>query len=253
MKVAIIGYGGMGREVEKVLLDRGHEVSARVDPVQQGMDAKELTEEIARNSDMAIEFSHAEAVLENARACVRLGLSSVVGTTGWFGRLDELKKILESAKIGYLYGSNFSIGAHLFFALAAAATELSNPCPEYDIMGWEVHHRRKKDSPSGTALTLARIVTARSVRKTRVVTERLDRPPAPDELHFASIRGGDEPGTHTILLDSSFDTIELTHRARSRGGFALGAVRAAEWLSGRKGLFEVNDFIQEILQGERGA
>jgi 4-hydroxy-tetrahydrodipicolinate reductase len=253
MKVAIVGYGGMGREVEKVLLDRGHEVTARIDPAQKAADAKELTEEIARGSDAAIEFSHAGAVLDNARSYARLGLSAVVGTTGWFASLDELKKILETAKIGYLYGSNFSIGAHLFFALVAAAVELSNPCPEYDIMGWEVHHRRKKDSPSGTALTLARIVTARSVRKTRVVTEKLDRPPAPDELHFASVRGGDEPGTHTILLDSTFDTIELTHRARSRGGFALGAVRAAEWLAGRKGLFEVNDFIQEILQGERGA
>ena len=94
---------------------------------------------------------------------------------------------------------------------------------------------------------------ATSVRKKKVVTERLDRAPAPDELHFASVRGGEEPGTHTVLLDSAFDTIELTHRARSRGGFALGAVRAAEWLAGRKGLFEVNDFIQDILQGERGA
>ncbi len=94
---------------------------------------------------------------------------------------------------------------------------------------------------------------AKSARKTKVVTEKLDRPPAPDELHFASVRGGEVPGTHTLLLDSAFDTIELTHRARSRGGFALGAVRAAEWLAGRKGLFEVNDFIQEMLEGERGA
>lgn len=261
MKVAIIGYGSMGREVEKVLRDRGHEVSARIDPALQNADASALTEKIAGDSDMAIEFSHADAVLANARAYARAGLSAVVGTTGWFGKLDELKKTLLDAKIGYLYGSNFSIGAHLFFALAAAATELANPCPEYDIMGWEVHHKRKKDSPSGTALTLARIVTGRSVRKTKVVTERLDRAPEPDELHFASVRGGEEPGTHTLLLDSSFDTIELTHRARSRGGFALGAVRAAEWLAGihppgaarKTGLFEVNDFIHDILQGERGA
>jgi 4-hydroxy-tetrahydrodipicolinate reductase len=220
------------------------------------VDAKTLTEKIAGGSDIAMEFSHAEAVLENARSYARAGLSAVVGTTGWFAKLDELKKILDGAKIGYLYGSNFSIGAHLFFALAAAAVELANPCPEYDIMGWEVHHRRKKDSPSGTALTLARIVTGRSVRKTKVVTERLDRAPEPDELHFASVRGGEEPGTHTILLDSAYDTIELTHRARSRGGLALGAVRAAEWMAGaspKKGLFEVNDFIHDILQGERGA
>ncbi|HET6450489.1 MAG TPA: dihydrodipicolinate reductase C-terminal domain-containing protein [Spirochaetia bacterium] len=253
MNVAIVGYGGMGREVEKVLKDRGHTVSARIDPTQAGADARELTEGIARDSDVAIEFSHAGAVLENAGHYVRRGLSAVVGTTGWFDHLDELKKILEPGKIGFLYGPNFSIGAHIFFALAAAATELANASPEYDLMGWEIHHARKKDSPSGTALTLGRIVTGKSARKTKIVTERLDRPPAPEELHIASVRGGYEPGTHTLLVDSAFDTIELTHRARNRGGFALGAVRAAEWLAGRTGLFEVNDFIREMLEGERGA
>jgi 4-hydroxy-tetrahydrodipicolinate reductase len=237
----------MGKEVETVLRSRGHSVSARIDPVQGGADAKKLTREIALASDMAIEFSHAEAVLDNARLYAGFGLSAVGGTTGWYGRLDELSGIVGGASIGYLYGGNFSIGAHLFFALVAAAAELSNACPEYDIMGWEVHHRRKKDSPSGTALTLARLITARNDRKKKVVTERLDRAPGPDELHFASVRGGEVPGTHTVLLDSAFDTIELTHRARSRGGFALGAVRAAEWLAGKRGLFEVGDFVQELL------
>jgi 4-hydroxy-tetrahydrodipicolinate reductase len=247
MKVAIIGYGSMGREVEKVLRDRGHQVSARVDPVQPGADAKTLTAEIARSSDVAIEFSHAEAALPNARAYARLHLSAVCGTTGWYAKLEELSAVVTASEIGYLYGSNFSIGAHLFFALAAAATELVNPCPEYDIMGWEVHHKRKKDSPSGTALSLARLVTAKSARQKKLVTERLDRALAPDELHFASVRGGEVPGTHTLLVDSAFDTIELTHRARSRGGFALGAVRAAEWLAGKRGVFEVDDFIKDIL------
>jgi 4-hydroxy-tetrahydrodipicolinate reductase len=251
MRAAIIGYGGMGREVERVLLDRGHQVTARVDPSMKGADAPGLTEAIARMSDVAIEFSHAGAVMENARAYARLGLSAVTGTTGWFDRLEELKAALAGSSIGYLYGSNFSIGAHLFFAIVAEATRLSNPCPEYDIMGWEIHHKRKKDSPSGTALSLARIVTAESARKKKVVTERLDRAPAPEELHFASVRGGEVPGTHTLLLDSPFDTIELTHRARSRGGFALGAVRAAEWLAGKKGLFVVDDFISDILGGTK--
>jgi 4-hydroxy-tetrahydrodipicolinate reductase len=248
MRVLIIGYGSMGREVEKVLLDRGHAVAARVDPAQKDADAKELTPELAGRADIAIEFSHAEAVLENAKRYAALGLSAVCGTTGWYGRLEELKGIVGKSKIGYLYGSNFSIGAHLFFALAAAATELANPCPEYDIMGWEVHHKRKKDSPSGTALSLAKIITTTSDRKKKVVVDKLDRAPAPDELHFASVRGGEVPGTHTILLDSAFDTIELTHRARNRGGLALGAVRAAEWLAGRSGVIEVSDFIQELLR-----
>jgi 4-hydroxy-tetrahydrodipicolinate reductase len=248
MRIAIIGYGSMGREVEKVLRERHHEVSARVDPVQADADARSLTQELARKTDMAIEFSQPDAVLDNARVYARLGVSVVSGTTGWHSRIDELKGIVVPSGIGYLYGSNFSIGAHLFFALVAAAADLANPCPEYDIMGWEVHHKRKKDSPSGTALTLARLITGRNERKKKVVTERLDRAPAADELHFASVRGGEVPGTHTVLLDSAFDTIELTHRARNRGGFALGAVRAAEWLAGKKGVFEVNDFIQELLR-----
>jgi 4-hydroxy-tetrahydrodipicolinate reductase len=249
MRVAIIGYGSMGHEVERVLKDRGHQVSCRVDPAIEGADAKTLTEKIARGSDMAIEFSHADAVLENARTYIRLGLSAVSGTTGWYGKLEEMAALMRGSSTGYLYGSNFSMGAHLFFALAAAAAELSNPCPEYDIMGYEIHHKRKKDSPSGTALTIAKLITGTSNRKKKVVTERLDRAPAADELHIASVRGGEEPGTHTVILDSAFDTIELTHRARSRGGFALGAVRAAEWLAGRKGMFEVGDFIRDILHG----
>jgi 4-hydroxy-tetrahydrodipicolinate reductase len=251
MRVAIIGYGGMGHEVEKVLAERGHEVACRIDPVLKGADARALTAELAATADVAIEFSFADAVVENARSCARFGLSAVCGTTGWTAKLEEVRAIVASSKIGYLYGSNFSVGAHLFFALAAAAAELSNPCPEYDIMGWEVHHRRKKDSPSGTALSVAKIITGTHARKKKVVTDKLDRAPAADELHFASVRGGEVPGTHTILLDSAFDTIELTHRARSRGGFALGAVRAAEWLSGRTGLFAVEDFIKELLKGSR--
>jgi 4-hydroxy-tetrahydrodipicolinate reductase len=175
----------------------------------------------------------------------------VSGTTGWYAKLDELRRIVGVSSIGYLYGSNFSIGAHMFFAIAAAAAELASRSPGYDILGYELHHKRKKDSPSGTALTIAKILTTGHDRQKKLVTDRLDRAIAPDELHFASVRGGEFPGTHTVLLDSAFDTIELTHRARSRGGFALGAVRAAEWLAGRKGLFEVNDFIQDILGREK--
>jgi len=237
----------MGQEVERVLRARGHEIAARIDPQAPGADAPTLTEETARTLDVAIEFSQADAVLENARAYVRFGVNAVVGTTGWYGKLDELKSILSTGRIGLVYGSNFSIGAHLFFALVAAATELSNPFPEYDILGWEIHHKRKKDSPSGTALSLAKIITSTHARKKKIVTDKLDRAPGPEELHFASVRGGDIPGVHTVLLDSQFDTIELTHSARSRGGLAVGAVQAAEWIQGKKGLFEVTDFVQDIL------
>jgi 4-hydroxy-tetrahydrodipicolinate reductase len=248
MKALIVGYGSMGREVEKVLLDRGHAVVARVDPKAKA-DAASITKDLASKAEIAIEFTAGDAVLENAGLYVRYGLSAVNGATGWYGRLEELKKVLSGANIGYLYGSNFSIGAHLFFALVREAARLSNACPEYDILGYEIHHKRKKDSPSGTALSIAKIVNQESARKKKTVTERLDRAVAPDELHFASLRGGEFPGVHTVLLDSAADTIELQHSARSRGGFALGAVRAAEWLLGRKGIFEVDDFIRDILKG----
>jgi 4-hydroxy-tetrahydrodipicolinate reductase len=233
MKIVINGYGSMGKEVEKALLSRGHTVTARIDPVQPA-DAKSLTKEIAASADLAIEFSTPDAALSNAESYVAFGLSAVAGTTGWYGRLDEMKKILSKRGIGYLYGSNFSVGAHIYFALVAAASELAGTSPEYDILGYEIHHKRKKDSPSGTALSIAKIITAAHTRKKELVTDKLDRAVRDNELHFASVRGGEFPGTHTVLLDSAFDTIELTHTARSRGGFALGSVRAAEWLSGKK-------------------
>jgi 4-hydroxy-tetrahydrodipicolinate reductase len=250
MRIAINGYGSMGKEVEKALLLRGHTVAARIDPVQPA-DAKSLTKEIASAADVAIEFSTPDSALANAELYARFGLSAVVGTTGWHGKLEEMKTILAKSRIGFLYGSNFSVGAHMYFALVAAAAELACSSPEYDILGYEIHHKRKKDSPSGTALSIAKIITSQHDRQKKLVTEKLDRAIGKDELHFASVRGGEFPGTHTVLLDSLFDTIELTHTARSRGGFALGSVRAAEWLSGKKGIFEVGDFIRDIL-GRKG-
>lgn len=250
MKALIVGYGSMGREVEKVLLDRGHAVTARVDPKARA-DAPAVTADLAAGADVAIEFAAADAVLDNAALYARCGLNAVNGSTGWYGRLDDLKKVLAAGNIGYLYGSNFSVGAHLFFALVREAARLADSCPEYDILGYEIHHKRKKDSPSGTALSIAKIINQESSRQKKTVTERLDRAVKPDELHFASLRGGEFPGVHTVLLDSLADTIELKHSARSRGGFALGAVRAAEWIVGRKGLFEVEDFIRDVLNGRK--
>jgi 4-hydroxy-tetrahydrodipicolinate reductase len=247
MRVVIVGYGSMGREVERALAERGHTVAARVDATPGRGDARELTAEIAAKADVAIEFSIAEAVVGNARRCADLGLSAVVGTTGWAAKLDEVAAIVGASSIGYLHGSNFSLGAHLFFALVGRAARLVDELPEYDILSWEVHHRRKKDSPSGTALSMAKVITAASARKKKIVTERLDRPIAADELHVASVRGGEVPGIHTVLLDSLFDTVEITHSARSRGGFAMGAVRAAEWLTGRRGMFTVDQFIESLL------
>ncbi len=246
MNIALIGYGQMGKQIEAVAEERGHHIVTRVDPV--GGDAEVLSEAAASEAEGAIEFSVPTAVLENIELYKRFKLNAVVGTTGWYDELETVKKIVESGDIGLLYGPNFSIGAHLFFKLVSQAARLSSPISEYDILGYELHHKKKKDSPSGTALSIARIILENNDRKTSLVTEKLDRAIEPNELHFASVRGGSLPGIHKVILDSEADTIELTHTARSRKGFALGAVMALEWLDGKRGLFNIEDFIEEFFK-----
>ncbi len=251
MDVLIIGYGNMGREIEKVLSTRNHVTVARIDPVDSEADGRTLEEDLARRSDVAIEFSLPEAVLPNIRRYVQYGISAVVGTTGWYDQIGAVQELLAPNTTGLVYGSNFSIGAHLFLSLVARATSLVEAIPDYDILAYELHHKRKKDSPSGTALSVANVILENSSRKTEIVTDKLDRKREDHELHLASARGGELPGIHSVLVDSVADTIELTHRARNRSGFALGAVMAAEWIQGKTGLHTVSDFIQKILSERR--
>jgi 4-hydroxy-tetrahydrodipicolinate reductase len=248
MKVLIVGYGSMGREVEMILGARGHEIAGRIDPRAPEADAEGLTTELLGAADTAIEFSLAGAVFNNARSYVEHGISAVVGTTGWEDSRREIRSLVEAGKGSFLWGSNFSVGANIFFALANKAAAIIDRISEYDIMAYELHHSRKKDSPSGTALKLGEGILANCSRKKRIVTDKLDRRVDPEELHIASVRGGSIPGIHTVLLDSPADSIEITHSARNRGGFALGAVLAAEWLRGRTGFFQVEDFIQELIR-----
>ena len=240
----------MGRETDRLAAAAGHEIVARVDPHVADADAADLTADIAADADVAIEFSNAEGVVDNARRYAQFGLAAAVGTTGWTDHLDEVGAIVAAAGTGYLHASNFSLGVQLFLRLAARATELLDPFDDYDIAIFERHHRRKADSPSGTALTIADAVLGASSRKNRVATERLDRPTDADELHVASVRGGEEPGTHTLVWDSTDDTIELTHRARGRANLAAGALRAAVWLTaggGRRGMYGIDDLIDDML------
>jgi 4-hydroxy-tetrahydrodipicolinate reductase len=246
MKVLIVGYGKMGKEVEKVLLSRNHTIAARIDPF--GGDFEILTPEIARQADAAIEFSLPDAVPANTKIYADAGLNVVVGTTGWLGNIEAVKSIAAKGNIGFLYGSNFSIGAHMFFRIVSLASRLINPMPEYDIMGYELHHKHKKDSPSGTANSIAKLILENCKRKDTIVTDKLDRAIKANELQFSSVRGGEIPGIHTVILDSEADTIELTHSVRSRNGLAFGAVMACEWMAGKKGFFTVDDFIGEFLK-----
>jgi 4-hydroxy-tetrahydrodipicolinate reductase len=245
MKIILVGYGQMGKLVETVATQRKHRITVRIDPV--GGETDRITAEQAGEAEGVIEFSTPDAPPDNARLYSELGLDAVVGTTGWYDHLDSVRQIIEKGNTGYLWGSNFSVGANLFFKIVAQAAKMINPIPEYDIMGYEMHHKRKKDSPSGTAETIAGLILENNDKKTRLVTEKLDRAIEADELHFASLRGGEIPGVHTVILDSAADTIELTHTARNRVGFALGAVMALEWLKGKRGFFSVEDFIREVL------
>lgn len=247
MNVVIVGYGQMGKEIESVLLQRNHTIAARIDPAGGEGVLTALGPEALEGADAAIEFSLASGVRSNVELYAKTGTAAVIGTTGWEDLREEVERIASGAGIGLVHGSNFSIGAHLFFSLAAEAARLTDSLPEYDIMLYELHHSRKKDSPSGTALTAARRIIEAGTKKRVIQTERLDRQIGPEELHVASVRGGAIPGVHTVLLDSPADTIEITHTARSRGGFALGAVMAAEWVAGKHGVFRVEEFVAELL------
>lgn len=238
----------MGREVEAVLDGRGHEITARIDPVQEDADARECSPEMAAEADVAIEFALGPGVVSNAEMYAAAGCSAVVGSTGWDDRRETVRQLVEqNGKIGYIWGSNFSMGAHILFALTEELARIADKLPEYDIFVSEIHHTKKKDSPSGTALRIGERILNNTERKKKIVTERLDRKIEAEELHIASVRGGSVPGTHTVYLDSSSDTIELRHTARNRSGFALGAVLAAEWIEGKQGFFQVEDFINDFL------
>jgi 4-hydroxy-tetrahydrodipicolinate reductase len=256
MKVLICGYGRMGQEIESALLTRGHEVTARVDPDPNRGDVRSLSAELLTSSEGVIEFSLPGGVISNAALYHSASIPAVVGTTGWEADRDTVREMYqkeqgEQVGAALLYGSNFSIGANLFRVLSEFAAQIIGPIQDYDITMLEKHHSGKQDSPSGTAITVAESLIKAHPRKTRIVTERLDRRIEPDELHLASLRGGSVPGTHSVEFDSAADTISITHTARNRGGFALGAVLGLEWLSGRTGFFSVENFIEDVVAQAR--
>jgi len=239
MKIALIGYGGMGRTVERIAIERGHEIVLVVDP-SEGVGLDKLTN---CGASVVVDFSLGEAVLENVRACSDLGLPIVVGSTGWYDRLDEVKAA--AGEIAFLWSSNFSIGVNLYFKIVEAAAQMMNRFDEYDVWGHEIHHVGKADSPSGTAKSLEKILLENLDRKTSVVEDKLDRKREDNEIHFSSVRGGPVNFGHTIAFDSAADRILLTHEARCRDGYALGAVKAAEWLVGQPvGCYEMKDFLR---------
>jgi 4-hydroxy-tetrahydrodipicolinate reductase len=247
MKVLIVGYGNMGKEVEKILLRRNHSITARVDNSADRADVTEITDALCRDSDVVIEFSLPDAVRDHIALYTKHNLPAVIGTTGWGHQQQEIKTMVENSGTSLLWSPNFSMGAQLFLRIVESASKFIDAVPDYDILMYEIHHSNKKDSPSGTALKIGEAILRQIKRKTDITTDRLDRKVKKEELHIGSVRGGSVPGTHSVLFDSVADTIELKHTARNRGGFALGAVMAAEWVRDKSGFFTMEDFLNEIL------
>jgi len=243
--LAIIGYGKMGKIIETIAKERGHEV-VTIDPIADA-NFKEINSDSLNGVDVAIDFTTPSVALANARACAMLGKNIVMGTTGWYDKTDEMKEITKD--IGFIWSGNFSIGVNMFFKIVEEAAKVVNKIPEYDVAVFEAHHNAKKDSPSGTAKMIADKIIENVGRKDTIVTDKFDRAPEKNELHVASMRCGKIPGTHTVTFDSEADTMELTHRARNREGFALGAVLAAEFLKDKKGFFDINDLMKNIIGG----
>ena len=241
MKIALLGYGKMGQIIERFALERGHEVVLKITADNRG----ELTSSNLSKADVAIDFSAPDAAISNIYACFDANVPVVVGTTGWYGQLQQVKDDCLSRNNSLLYGSNFSIGVNLFFHINQVMARLMNDFPAYDVQVEEIHHTQKLDAPSGTAMTIAEGIIDNLERKQEWVNELegtpYDEVLTPEQLLIASQRVDQVPGTHTVVYSSEVDDIELKHTAHSRAGFALGAVVAAEWLQHKQGFYNIAD------------
>ncbi|MFD1164355.1 4-hydroxy-tetrahydrodipicolinate reductase [Sphingobacterium daejeonense] len=241
MKIVLLGYGKMGQLIERFAMKRGHEVVLIVDESNRSS----ITSEDLEDADMAIDFSTPDAALENISLCFESDLPLVVGTTGWYEHLEEVKETCLDADQSLLYGSNFSIGVNIFFHINKMLAKAMDPYKQYDVQVEEIHHIHKLDAPSGTAITIAEGILENSDDKKSWVNSvegsGEEVIPKADELLIESLRIEEVPGTHTVLYSSEVDQIEFKHTAHSREGFALGAVIAAEWLFGKKGFYQVTE------------
>src|SRR5262245_37471036 len=233
MRIALIGHGKMGREIEAIAREQGDTIAGVFDS-KRHVAAQDLSD-----VDVCIEFSTPSAALANIRTAIEARKDIVVGTTGWHQHLAELKERVRDS--GLLYSANFSLGMNIFQRIVARASQLIENAPEYDPFIHETHHRLKADSPSGTALRLGEILLGKISRKKRMLTETSTEKIAAEALHVTSTRAGHVAGTHVVAFDSDADLIELRHVAKNRRGFALGALAAARWLHGRKGIYTMDD------------
>lgn len=234
MKILLIGYGKMGKIIEGIALNRGHEIAGKIDV---GDNFSEFNKQV----DVAIEFTQPEAVVNNLKTCFEKGIPVACGTTGWLHHKSEIEKNCLEKKGTFFYASNYSLGVNLFFKLNQLLAKMMDRYPQYSVLIDETHHTQKKDAPSGTAITLAEGVIKNLDRKKEWKLGASDKEEA---LSINSFRVDPAPGTHTVKYQSAIDDLEITHTAHSREGFALGAVLVAEWLANKKGVLTMDDFLK---------
>ncbi len=230
MKIGLLGYGKMGKTIEQIALKRGHEITLKVD--------KDPESYVLDHIDVAIDFSTPDAAVDNITNCFNHNIPVISGTTGWLENYDDVLALCKEKNGTFLYASNFSLGVNIFFELNRTLSKLMANLPEYNISLEEIHHTQKLDAPSGTAITLAEDI----IENSRYGSWTLDAA-KPNELHINSKRIDSVPGTHDVTYTSAVDTIEIKHTAHNRDGFALGAVIAAEWIAGKKGVFSMKDVL----------
>ena len=230
MKIALLGYGKMGKVIERIALERGHEIVLKKD--------ESNTYDGLSTADVAIDFSIPTAAVDNISNCFHVNVPVVSGTTGWLEHYDEMVKLCNEKQGGFISSSNFSLGVNIFFELNEYLAKIMAQFDSYKVTMEEIHHTQKLDAPSGTAISLAKGV----IENSNYANWTLDQAKN-NEIHIEAKRIGDVPGTHTVTYDSNVDSIELKHTAHNREGFALGAVIAAEWLAGKKGIYSMKDVL----------
>lgn len=236
MKIALIGYGKMGKAIEEVAVSRGHQVVIKIDQPN----LHEFTKENLANADVAIEFTSPHSAYENVKRCLEFDVPLVCGSTGWTDKLEEMKKLCADRNGALVYSSNYSVGVNIFFEVNKKLAALMAPHKEYEVILEETHHTQKKDAPSGTAITLAEQILEQVKRKKQWVNELSDHP---EDLEIISQRIDPAPGTHSVKYSSVIDNIEIIHTAHNRTGFATGAVLAAEFLHNKKGFFTMKEVL----------
>ncbi|MGO4772353.1 4-hydroxy-tetrahydrodipicolinate reductase [Flavobacterium sp. W22_SRS_FK3] len=230
MKIALLGYGKMGQVIERIALERGHEIVLKKDEFN--------TYDGLSTADVAIDFSVPTAAVANISSCFHANVPVVSGTTGWLEHYDEMEALCNEKQGGFISSSNFSLGVNIFFELNEYLAKIMAQFDSYKVSMEEIHHTQKLDAPSGTAISLAKGVIENSAYANWTLDNPKDK-----EIHIEAKRIGDVPGTHTVTYDSIVDSIELKHTAHNREGFALGAVIAAEWLAGKKGIYTMKDVL----------